>query len=348
MNSNLMTLKHGTRLGFRKGGFQMKAWLVKELGEPGDVLQIEEVRQPTVQSGKLLIKVQSVSLNFFDILLCQGKYQEKPPLPFTLGSEISGVVAGVNPDSRFKEGQRVMALPGKPNGGLAEYVLVDENLVFPIPESMSWNEAAAMFITYHTSYYSLFNRANLLPGETLLVHAGAGGVGSAAIQLGKAAGAFVIATAGGTDKIEICKQLGADLVIDYLQEDFVEGVKKATNGRGADVIFDPVGGNVLDRSRKCIAFDGRILVIGFAGGEIPAIPANHVLVKNYSIVGVHWGLFHKLNPEKVVKEHEALLELYENGKIKPLIFREFPFDEVPEALNLLATRKTWGKVVVKL
>jgi NADPH:quinone reductase len=326
----------------------MKGWLVKELGEPKDVLHIEEMNKPELKAGEVLINVKAAALNFFDILLCQGKYQEKPSLPFTIGSEVSGVVVKTQEGSHLKEGQRVLALPKLPNGGLAEYVAVSESTVYPIPDTMSWNEAAALFITYHTSYYSLYDRANLKPGEVLLVHAGAGGVGSAAIQLGKARGAFVIATAGGVDKTQICKELGADIVIDYLTEDFVEVVKRETNGKGADVIFDPVGGNVFDRSRKCIAFDGRILVIGFAGGEIPTIPANHVLIKNYSIVGVHWGLMSRLTPEKVFKEHDELMSLYEQGKINPLIYKEYEFEDLPVALELLATRKTWGKVVVKL
>lgn len=326
----------------------MKSWLVKDLGEPQDVLKIEERDRPLLKEGEVIIQVKAVALNFFDILLCQGKYQEKPPLPFTNGSELSGVIAKTNVGSKFTEGQRVLALPKLPNGGLAEYVSVPESSVYQIPETMSWTEGAALFITYHTSYYSLFTRAGLQKGEVLLVHAGAGGVGSAAIQLGKAAGAFVIATAGGPEKVGICKKLGADVVIDYENEDFVEIVKRETNGKGANVIFDPVGGHVFDRSRKCIAFDGRLLVIGFAGGEIPTIPANHVLIKNYSIVGVHWGLFNKLSPEKVFKEHEELIALFEQGKIKPLLYQEYDFEEVPEALNLLATRKTWGKVVVKV
>jgi NADPH:quinone reductase len=326
----------------------MKGWLVKELGEPQDALQLSNMEKPEPKDGEVLIHVKTAALNFFDILLCQGKYQEKPALPFTIGSEVSGVVVKTPVGSRFKEGQRVLALPKLPNGGLVDYITVEENSVYPIPDSMSWNEACALFVTYHTSYYSLANRAALQEGEVLLVHAGAGGVGSAAIQLGKAAGAYVIATAGGSEKTKICQDLGADVVIDYLKEDFVEVVKKETNGKGANVIFDPVGGNIFDRSRKCIAFDGRILVIGFAGGEIPTIPANHVLVKNYSIVGVHWGLFNRLNLDKVFKEHEELMSLYERGKIKPLIYKEYAFEELPEALDLLASRKTWGKVVVKV
>lgn len=326
----------------------MKTWLVKELGEPVDALKIEEVDDATRGKSEVLIEVKAVSLNFFDILLCQGNYQVKPTLPFSLGSEISGVVVEAEDDSLFKKGQRVLALPGVQKGGLADFVAVPEKSVFPLPDSMTWREGAAFFITYHTSYYALFNRAQLKKGDVLLVHAGAGGVGSAAIQLGKSAGAFVIATAGGSEKTEICKQIGADIVIDYNKEDFVDIVKKHTGGRGANIIFDPVGGDIFDRSKKCIAFDGRILVIGFAGGTIPSITTNHVLVKNYSIVGVHWGLFHQLFPKEVEKEHQALIKLYDDGDIKPILYKNYRFEEVPEALHLLSKRKTWGKVVVDM
>ncbi|MBM4763546.1 NADPH:quinone oxidoreductase family protein [Bacillus sp. B15-48] len=325
----------------------MKAWLVKELGEPEDVLKMEEIPLPTRKEFEVTIKVEAAALNFFDILLCQGKYQEKPPLPFTFGSEISGTVVEARKDGPFRKGQRVAALPKLPTGGLAEFVSVSEADVYTIPDLMTWSEAAAMSVTYRTSYYALFNRGQLRAGEVLLVHAGAGGVGSAAIQLGKAVGAKVIATAGGEEKTKICADMGADVVIDYHTEDFVDIVKKETAGKGADVIYDPVGGDVFDRSRKCIAFNGRILVIGFAGGTIPTVPANHVLIKNYSVVGVHYGYYAKLFPEQVRVEHEKIMKLYEEGKITPLIYREFSFNQVPEALNLLATRKTWGKVVVK-
>ena len=328
----------------------MKGWLVRELGEPNDVLKLEEdLDSPVVGENQILIKVEAAALNFFDILLCQGKYQSKPPLPFTIGSEVSGTVVKVNKNSEFQEGQRVLAQPTAPKGGLAEYIAVDEHKVYPIPDSMPWNEAAAMFVTYHTTYYSLHDRANLKKGEVLLVHAGAGGVGSAAIQLGKAAGAFVIATAGGAEKAEVCSELGADVVIDYLTEDFVEVVKKETDSKGADVIFDPVGGHVFDRSRKCIAFDGRILIIGFASGEIPSVSVNHILIKNYSVVGVHWGFYAKrTNQQEIVNKHNQIMKLYEEGKIKPLIYRDFNFTDVREALQLLGERKTWGKLVIKV
>ncbi|MCH6264245.1 NADPH:quinone oxidoreductase family protein [Neobacillus citreus] len=323
----------------------MRSWIVNELGDPKDVLNLEEKSVPALEEGKVLIQVEASSLNFFDILLCQGKYQEKPPTPFTPGAEISGIIREVGEGSRFKVGQRVIATPPLPNGGLSEWVSVPENSVYVISEKMSPSEAASMFITYQTSYYALYHRANLQKGEVLLVHAGAGGVGSAAIQLGKARGAKIIATAGGPEKVQLCKELGADIAIDYLTEDFVDVVKKETSGRGADVIYDPVGGDVFDRSRKCIAFDGRLLVIGFAGGRIPEAPANHALIKNYSIVGVHWGLFRRLYPEKAVEIHEDLMKLYDQGLIKPLIYREFDFTDVPSALEVLGDRQTYGKLV---
>ena len=206
----------------------MRSWIVNELGDPKDVLNLEEKSVPALEEGKVLIQVEASSLNFFDILLCQGKYQEKPPTPFTPGAEISGIIREVGEGSRFKVGQRVIATPPLPNGGLSEWVSVPENSVYVISEKMSPSEAASMFITYQTSYYALYHRANLQKGEVLLVHAGAGGVGSAAIQLGKARGAKIIATAGGPEKVQLCKELGADIAIDYLTEDFVDVVKKET------------------------------------------------------------------------------------------------------------------------
>ncbi|UFJ43013.1 NADPH:quinone oxidoreductase family protein [Brevibacillus humidisoli] len=204
-----------------------------------------------------------------------------------------------------------------------------------------------MFITYQTAYYALHRRATVQSGDVLLVHAGSGGVGSAAIQLGRAAGARVIATAGGPEKVRICKDLGADVAIDYLAENFVDIVNDVTKGRGADIIFDPVGGDTFDRSRKCIAFEGRLLVIGFAGGRIADAPANHALVKNYSVVGVHWGLFRRLMPERIIEAHRRLMELNKQGAIRPIVCKEFPFEALPQAMELLATRKTWGKLVIK-
>lgn len=325
----------------------MRSWVVKELADPSEALHLEELPNPTPKQGEVLIRVEAAALNFFDILLCQGKYQEKPSLPFTPGAEIAGTITAVGEGVSLKVGQRVLATPPLPSGGFAEWVSVPEDFVYPIPDSMSWNEAASMFITYQTAYYALHRSAKIKSDEVLLVHAGSGGVGSAAIQLGVAAGARVIATAGGPDKVRICKELGAEIAIDYLTENFVDIVNNVTEKRGANVIFDPVGGDTFDFSRKCIAFEGRLLVIGFAGGRIADAPTNHALVKNYSVVGVHWGLFRRLMPERVVKAHNELMALYERGAIRPVVFKEFPFEELPQALNLLATRKTWGKLTLK-
>ncbi|RNF40224.1 NADPH:quinone oxidoreductase family protein [Planococcus salinus] len=325
----------------------MRKWEVVELGEPEKALKLIETSMPTLKQNEVLVKVESTAMNFFDILQCKGEYQEKPDLPFTPGAELSGVVTEPG-DSGMEKGQRVIATPNLPEGAFSEYVAVKKEDVFPIPESMTWNEAASMFITYHTSYYALFQCAYLKRGDVLLVHAGSGGVGSAAIQLGKAFGAKVIATAGSDEKVQICKDLGAIEAINYREEDFVQKVKDFTGGKGADVIFDPVGGDTFDRSRKCIAFAGRILIIGFAGGRIADAPTNHLLIKNYSAVGVHFGLFRKLMPDKVVENHQELMKLYEKRDISPLVYSEYEFNQLPEALKQLAQRETYGKLVLRV
>jgi NADPH2:quinone reductase len=322
----------------------MRAWQVQQLGDPEQALKLVEVVEPTPEPGEVVIEVEAAALNFFDILLCRGEYQERPDLPFTPGGEISGTVgegAGV------QAGQHVIATPPLPRGGFAEKVAVPSSGVFPIPESMPFEKAAALPISYQTAHVAIHHRAQLKAGETMLVHAGAGGVGSAAIQLAKAAGARVIATAGGPEKGEICRKLGAEIVLDYREENFIEVVKKATEGRGADVVFDPVGGDTFDGSRRCVAFEGRILVIGFAGGRIADAPTNHVLVKNYSVVGVHWGLCARTMPELVRRTHDQLIQLYEDGKIDPLIFETVPFEDLPKALKQLGSRGTYGKLVMR-
>ncbi len=325
----------------------MQAWRVHELGDPAAVLRLEEVEAPVPGPGEVLVEVRATALNFFDILLCQGAYQEKPPLPFTPGAEVAGTVAAVGDGVDLAVGQRVIALPPLPRGGYAQQVVAPAANTFPVPDAMSFEEAAAFFVVYQTGYFALHRRAHLGAGETVLVHAGAGGVGSAAIQLAVAAGARVFATAGGAEKVEVCRRLGADVAIDYNAEDFVEVVKRETKGRGADVIFDPVGGDIFDRSRRCIAFEGRLVVIGFAGGRVAEVPTNHVLVKNYSVVGLHWGLYNTLTPHLIVQAHEELLRLYEEGRVKPLIYRAVPFAEIPAALDLIGSRATWGKLVAR-
>nr|WP_088006049.1 NADPH:quinone oxidoreductase family protein [Indiicoccus explosivorum] len=324
----------------------MRAWQVAKLGEPREALELSEVPKPEPGTNEVLVRVEAAALNFFDILQCQGKYQEEPPLPFTPGAEVAGTIEMAGQRVDVNIGQRVIATPMLPNGGLAEWVVVPQDHVFPIPDAFPAAEAGSLFITYQTAYFALHRTAKLKKAEVLLIHAGSGGVGSAAIQVGKAMGATVIATAGSDEKLAVCKQLGADIAVNYRESDFVAIVKEATNGKGADVIFDPVGGDTFDRSRKCIAFEGRLLVIGFAGGRIAEAPTNHALIKNYSIMGVHFGLFRNLYPEKVMAAHRELMDFYEQGLIRPLVFKEYPFEQVPDALEQLGSRRTYGKLVV--
>ncbi len=325
----------------------MRAWQVHELGDPWEVLTLEEVEEPEPGPGEVVVEVDAAALNFFDTLLCRGEYQERPELPFTPGGEATGTIVAVGEGVDLEEGLRVIATPF-PSGGYAEKVTVPaQGGVFPIPDTMPSEAAAALHVAYQSAFFGLHRRANLSEGETVLVHAGAGGVGSAAIQLARTAGARVISTAGGAEKVGICRELGAEIAVDYQQENFVEAVKEATEGRGADVIFDPDGGDVFDLSRRCVAFEGRIVIVGFTGGRIAEAPTNHLLVKNYSVVGLHWGLYNKKIPKLVTEAHEALIQLYDEGKIDPLIFETVPFEEVPQKLELLSTRKTYGKLVTK-
>jgi NADPH2:quinone reductase len=322
----------------------MRAVVVDRLMEPSE-LRVSEAPTPKLWPGTLAVDVRAAGCNFFDILMCQGKYQVKPPFPFIPGAEASGVVAEVAGDVKgFAVGDRVLL--STPLGAFAERVVVAARGVWKMPASMSFEEAAAFPIVYPTSYAALVYRARLQPGEWLLVHAAAGGVGVAAVQIGKALGARVIATAGGAEKLEVARAAGADVLIDYQREDFVERVKEATGGKGADVIYDSVGGDIFDQSLKCIAWSGRLLVIGFAGGRIPEVKANRILLKNISVVGLHWGAYALHEPARVPETMAALFRLYEEGKIKPVIFGTYPLEEIPAALAALGGRKTWGKVIV--
>ena len=322
--------------------------MVHELGGP-ESLKFEDVEAGEPVDGLVRIKVRAASINFPDALMVAGLYQVKPELPFVPGIEVSGEVEHAPASSGFHPGDRVMAMldnAGLTHGGYAEVADAQATSVTPIPEGMPFEEAAAFTVIFQTGWFALHRRARLQAGETLLVHAGAGGVGSAAIQLGKAAGATVIATAGSDEKVTVCKKLGADHAINYKTQDFVEEVKRVTGGRGADVVFDPVGGEVYDRSTKCIAFEGRIVIIGFTSGRIPQAAANHVLIKNYSVVGLHWGLYLRRMPELIPVAVRALDELYAAGKIKPYISTRLPLTQAPRALAMVAEGKSTGKVVL--
>ncbi|EID75156.1 MULTISPECIES: NADPH:quinone oxidoreductase family protein [Rhodococcus] len=324
----------------------MKAWRVHELGEPRTALQLEEVPDPTAGPGQVLVKVLAAPANFPDVLLCRGEYQIKPPLPFTPGVELCGDVLEVGDGvTRFAVGDRVIGNPNLPGGGFAQMAVMDEANTFAAPSALDDAEASALSIGYQTSWFALHRRTQLKPGETLLVHAAAGGVGSAAVQLGKAAGAKVIGVVGGSDKVEYCRRLGADLVIDRHTDDFVPLVKEFTGGRGADVVYDPVGGDAYAKSTKCIAFEGRILIIGFAGGTIPTPGLNHALIKNYSIIGLHWGLYKQYNQQAIADCHEELTGLADSGAITPLISERLSLADVADGIGRLGDGSTVGRLV---
>jgi NADPH:quinone reductase len=326
----------------------MRAWQVHELGDPGDVLRLDEVPDPVPGDGQLLVRVAAASLNFPDVLMCQGKYQTRPPLPFTPGVELSGTVVAVGPGvTRYAVGDEVLGPPAPPTGGLADLALVDAGMALPAIGSFTAAQNAGYLLTYQTGYVGLHRRAALQAGETLLVHGGAGGVGTAAIQLGKAAGARVIATAGGPEKVEVCLRMGADHAIDYNTDDFVPIVKELTGGAGADVVYDPVGGEVFEKSCKVTAWEGRLLVVGFTSGAFGKLPTNYVLLKNFSVVGLHWGVYRQKNPAVVAQAHEAMTKLAADGLIAPYVAEELPFSAAPDALERLASRRTVGKVVVQ-
>ncbi|MFJ9319710.1 NADPH:quinone oxidoreductase family protein [Streptomyces globisporus] len=315
----------------------MQAWRVHRNGEPGEVMRLEETDRPTPGDGQVLVEVRAANVNFPDALLCRGQYQVRPPLPFTPGVEVCGTT---------EDGRRVLATPALPQGGFADYVVADEAALLPAPDALDDAEAAALHIGYQTGWFGLHRRARLQPGETLLVHAAAGGVGSAAVQLGKAAGAQVIGVVGGPDKAAVARELGCDLVIDRRSEDIVAAVKEATGGRGADVVYDPVGGDAYAKSTKCVAFEGRILVVGFASGVIPTPALNHALVKNYSVVGLHWGLYNTKDPGAVRACHEELTRLAEQGIVKPLISERVAMAGAADAVQRVADGTSTGRIVV--
>jgi NADPH2:quinone reductase len=324
----------------------MRAWRVHDLGDPVEVLRFDTVPPPRPGPGQITIDVAACALNFADSLLCRGTYQERPELPFTPGLEVCGTVVDAPTGTDLAPGTRVIALPTLPHGGLAERTVAARADVFTVPDTIDDVTAAALPVTYQTGWFGLYHRARLEPGETVLVHAGSGGVGSAAIQLARARGARVLATAGGPRKVELCRDLGADLAIDYLTDDFVAITNELTDGRGADVIYDSVGGDTFDRSRRCIAFEGRIVVVGFAGGRIADAPTNHLLVKNYGVLGLHWGRYRALRPDLVLACHQDLMRLHVEGLIAPLIGGLRPLSEAPAALAELAGRATVGKIVL--
>jgi len=324
----------------------MRAVLCKQWGEP-EALVVEEVAEPTPGPGEVRVRVHACGINFGDILMVAGKYQEKPPFPFTPGFEAAGVIEACGDGvTECAPGDRVIAFPLY--GGYAEAVVARAESIVRIPDSMTFVTAAAFPVAYGTSHVALERRAALQPGETLLVLGAAGGVGLTAVEIGKAMGARVIAAAGGRDKLAVTKEYGAEEVIDYATEDLRERVKALTDGRGADVIYDPVGGDLFDAALRCLAWEGRILVIGFAAGRIPEIPANRLLLKSASAVGLYWGAYRKNDPKVIADSFVTLLRWFEEGKLKPHVSHTFDMGEVGPAMRMLLDRRSTGKVVLTM
>ena len=306
---------------------------------------------PAIPAGHARIRVEACALNFADTLLCRGTYQERPPLPLTPGLEIAGILDGaVGPlPPGLQPGDRVLALTALPHGGLAEQALAPLDGIFALPADLDPVRAAALLITYQTAWFGLHRRAGLRAGEVVLIHAAAGGTGSAAVQLALAAGATVIATAGGADKVDLCRRLGTHHVIDSRAEgDLVTEIRDLTHGRGVDVAFDPVGGDLFDVSRRVLAWEGRLVVVGFASGRPGELPTNHLLVKNFAVLGLHWPRYRLEAPELLQACHRELLRLLQAGTIDPLIGSTPSLEEARHALASLAGGSTAGKLVVTL
>jgi NADPH2:quinone reductase len=322
----------------------MKAVLAKSFG-PTEELVLEEVAPPRAGPGEVLIAVRACGVNFFDALIVQGKYQTRPSLPFSPGGEVAGIIEAVGEGvSGFTAGTRVLASMGY--GGYAQKVAVDAASVMAIPPQMDFATAAAFPITYGTSYHALKDRGQLRSGETLLVLGAAGGVGLAAVEIGKILGARVIAGASSEEKLALAREHGADTLINYGASDLRERIRDATGGKGVDVVYDPVGGAYTEPALRSLAPGGRLLVIGFASGEIPKIALNLLLLKVVSMVGVFWGAFAKAQPQRNAANLAELLAWYEAGKLRPHLSGTFPMERYREALDAVVQRKVLGKVVL--
>lgn len=322
----------------------MKAVLCKAFGPP-ESLVVEEIAAPTPGRGQVVIQVAASGVNFPDTLIIEGKYQFKPPLPFSPGSEVAGVVMAIGEGvAGVRVDDRVMAVPGW--GGFAEEIAVDAERLVPIPASMDFATAAAFVMAYGTAHYALKDRGRLLPGQTLLVLGAAGGVGLAAVEVGAALGARVIAAASSDEKLTLCRAHGASEGINYAAQDLRERVRALTGGEGVDVVFDPVGGSYAEPALRSLGWDGRYLVIGFTAGEIPRIPLNLPLLKSSSIVGVFWGAFTLRDPRRSLEYLQELLGWFEAGKIKPHVSASYPLERATDALNDLLARRAVGKIVL--
>ncbi len=322
----------------------MKAVLCKTLG-PAQNLVLEEVASPVPKKNEILLDVHAAGVNFPDTLIIEGKYQFQPPMPFSPGGEAAGVISAVGEKvGDLKVGDRVMALTGW--GSFAEQVAVPAYNVLPIPPQMDFTQAAAFGMTYGTSMHALQQRGQLQAGETLLVLGASGGVGLAAVEIGKAMGARVIAAASSAEKLAVAKAAGADELINYSEHSLKDEIKRLTGGNGADVIYDPVGGDLFDQAVRGIAWNGRLLVVGFASGRIPELPANLALLKGAAVVGVFWGAFAQRQPADNAANFKQLFAWFAEGKLKPLVSQTFPLAEAGAAIDTLGQRRAVGKLVV--
>ena len=324
----------------------MKAIVCNKFGTP-DTLKYQEIKTPNPKEGELLITVKACSVNFPDTLIIQGKYQFRPPFPFSPGSDVAGIVEEVGENVKhFKVGDAIVGFMAF--GGFAEKALVNAKYCFPKPKGMSMVSASAFLLAYGTSYHALKDRGNLQKGETILILGASGGVGLTALEISKLMGATVIAAASSEEKLELCKQFGADEVINYTEESLKEKVKELTKGKGVDVIFDPVGGHFSELALRAIAWKGRHLVVGFANGEIPKIPINLTLLKGASIIGVFWGEFAQKEPKKSLENIQQLLTWFVKGDVKPHIDNTYSLKNTPKALEEMMQRKTKGKIVIDM
>ena len=324
----------------------MKAIICSRWCKPED-LEMLEVGSPNISPNQVKVAVHAAGVNFPDTLIIEGKYQFKPELPFSPGSEIAGEIIEVGEQvENFTKGDRVMAAFS--HGGFAEEVCINYKKLTKIPESMDYIIAASMSLTYGTSSFALFQRADIKKTDTVLIHGSTGGVGITALEISKAVGTKVIATASNEEKLKIAKNYGADYCINYSNKEFKDEVKEITNGKGADIIYDPVGGNVFEQSLRCIAWNGKLLVIGFASGKIPSAPANLPLLKNSSIVGVFWGAWTEREPEGHNLNMKKIFSWWQAKKINPKIYNVYDFDQTSNALNDLLNRKVIGKAVIKI
>lgn len=322
----------------------MRAVLCKELGLP-EKLVLEDVPSPAAGEGQVVLSVKACGVNFPDTLIIQGKYQFKPDLPFSPGGEVAGVVKEVGKGvTAVKPGDRVIAF--NTWGGFAEEMVVEADRTIPMPDAMDFVPASGFVLTYGTSYHALKDRAQLKAGETLLVLGASGGVGIAAIQLGKMMGARVIAAASTEKKLQVCRENGADELINYADQDLRARVKELTAGKGVDVVYDPVGGPFSELALRDMAWNGRFLVVGFAAGDIPKVPLNLALLKGCAIVGVFWGSFTRKEPEANRRNNEELMQFFAEGKVNPHIHATYPLEQAAEALNDVMYKRVSGKVVL--